>query len=220
MAQKSELTHVLAQLPKWLPVFRELLACPSLQCEIHIHWASESVNPKAHSQHRQLIRTRLSEISGMDLTEPSRRPHAPGLEISISHCPLAGGFALCDSQNTIGFDLEEAIRLQDSVVKRVSQVEEFAQAPSPAHLWVAKEAAFKSLAPHQQPSVLSKIAVRDWLSIDPNLGRKDGEKLEGLNSFYSYHANAVEISGSHAGKGLAFSASNLFIAFFAIARST
>lgn len=87
-------------------------------------------------------------------------PHFSQISVSISHTASLGGFAI--SQRPVGFDLEAQSRISDRAVRRVSSDAEVAAAPSPAHLWVAKEAAYKALRHGQQPAVISDVEMVGW----------------------------------------------------------
>jgi phosphopantetheinyl transferase (holo-ACP synthase) len=108
-----------------------------------------------------------ASINLMNLSEP---PTAPGWSISISHCPQAGGFCLVSHPAKVGFDIERLSRVTESIAKRIAySADELKSAPSPAHLWIAKEAVFKSfLTPNigaiqlRRPTTLSEIEIRDW----------------------------------------------------------
>jgi hypothetical protein len=83
--------------------------------------------------------------------------------VSVSHCPMAGGFALTLSREFIGFDLEVASRVRPTLARRICQTEEeFRSAPDAAALWASKEAAYKSLRGFQQPEVISQIEIGRW----------------------------------------------------------
>lgn len=145
-----------------------LLQLDPAHIEVRPEWNSQTPNcrtllrqalwQKAKSQRPEL--TNDHQIKTQDL---NRVPQFPGLSSSIAHCPLAGGFVLSASpQAQLGFDLEDETRAQPQVVLRMSSPQELSQAPGPAHLWVAKEATFKSLLGPLQPQVLSQIVIVDW----------------------------------------------------------
>ncbi len=101
----------------------------------------------------------------MDLERPIQ---VDGLSVSISHCQEAGGFALNLGPTQIGLDIEVYDRVVRSVAERVSTANEIHEAPSPAHLWAAKEATFKSLLGSHQPAVLPLIRLNSWQRLDPH----------------------------------------------------
>jgi phosphopantetheinyl transferase (holo-ACP synthase) len=91
----------------------------------------------------------------------------PFSDSSISHCRSMGGFAFTsfDSDHVaqIGFDIEEDVRVRIETAKRICNTsEEFDRAPSPASLWTAKEAAFKSLKGPKQPLIVSTLELTNW----------------------------------------------------------
>jgi len=93
-------------------------------------------------------------------------PKIPGFSISISHCRAAGGFAFIKSDTeSIGFDVEDPQRVTCEVVARIASQEEVLSAPSPAHLWVAKEAAFKALIGVHQPTTISQVQIFSWIQL-------------------------------------------------------
>lgn len=82
---------------------------------------------------------------------------------SVSHSNFLGGAALIDSaEGQVGFDIEQTARVLPAVALRVSDEEQMRLAPSPAALFVAKEAAFKSLRGSRQPKVLSEVEILEW----------------------------------------------------------
>ncbi len=95
----------------------------------------------------------------------------PFSDSSISHCQSMGGFAFTkfDSDHVIqiGFDIEEIDRVRPEVARRICVTErEFTAAPSPASLWTAKEAAFKSLKGPKQPLIVADLEVTNWQTVD------------------------------------------------------
>lgn len=110
----------------------------------------------------------LSQIFS-NLQQP---PQAPGLTCSLAHCPLAGGFVFAIEQNyQLGLDLEVIANVRAEVVARISQPHEVETAPSPALLWVAKEATFKSLLGPHQPQFLSAVQIVSWQQLGSNIWR-------------------------------------------------
>lgn len=84
---------------------------------------------------------------------------------SISHCPIAGGFALLESANPngyIGLDLEQVGRVTTEIAARVSSPREMGSCPDLTSLWVAKESVYKSLPPSHQPKTLANIGISSW----------------------------------------------------------
>ncbi len=113
-----------------------------------------------------------SEI--LDLSKP---PTLDTCGISISHTKNSGAYVLSKNKLHIGLDMELSSRIQKEPLLRVSTLTEVETAPSLAHLWTAKEAAFKSFYKLESPKVLSQIEVCNW-------------KLESANLFsFSYYFN-------------------------------
>lgn len=130
--------------------------------------------------HRQLIRQEVAQafsergwpLPGY-LMEPGTPPVLGDPPMSLSHCPLAGGFALTSPTKltSLGFDIESTERVTVSVVSRISTPEEVNLAPDPASLWVAKEATYKALPRAIQPFVTSQIEIVGWLTLGQNFYR-------------------------------------------------
>lgn len=88
------------------------------------------------------------------LHQLENRPYLPNVSISISHCPLVGGFIFSMDQHvSLGLDIEKVSRV-NRVIEYVSSQEEIKQMPMKPLLWVAKEAVFKSVPP--LPSLISE----------------------------------------------------------------
>jgi hypothetical protein len=98
------------------------------------------------------------------------------LRFSLSHSPEWGGFACVSSLCGIGFDIEDGARFAGArgraIARRVAvDARELEEAPSPGLLWVAKEAAFKSLRfAGRQPATISQICVYNWRPFPSPLG--------------------------------------------------
>lgn len=118
---------------------------------------------------RQEIRQDLFRIyKDESLLDLSQAPQTTDPYISISHTTGRSGWV--SHPRAIGFDIEKSDReIKKSVILRVSKAEELQSAPSPIALWVAKEAAFKSLWRSHQPQVISQIEVSGWSRINSNL---------------------------------------------------
>ena len=107
----------------------------------------------AGPSHREELRAHLG------VSDLSRVPVLSRGYVSVSHTINLGGYAT--GPRPLGFDLEVQSRVNPKVAVRVSTMEEFARAPSAAHLWCAKEAAFKALYHFRQPKLVSEIEI-DW----------------------------------------------------------
>jgi hypothetical protein len=200
---------------------RELIDCPSLEIELRESWSSKT--PEHRALIRQALHARLSGSSesagesaslSASLLDLSLRPLHPRHSISIAHCPEAGGFAVADGSTWVGFDIESVSRIQERAVARVSSAEELSQAPSPAHLWVAKEASFKALPANLQPKVISEIVVSSWLPAPTEKNFSPG------THFFAIHPSNIQTHGFKAGKGVVFPLLGNLVGFFSIRHST
>ena len=101
------------------------------------------------------------------LLKPGDRPYCPDIAISLSHCPLFGGFIFSVGRGlSLGFDVEEAVRIHRAV-EYLSGKDEINASPTRALLWVAKEAAFKAV-PWQLHGryLLGDIRIFHWQKRD------------------------------------------------------
>lgn len=123
-------------------------------------------------------------------------PNLLNFSLSISHNKLLGGFALTSRSINLGFDVEVKDRVRIDLVARVSKKQELETAPGAAALWVAKEAAFKSLRGEAQPKTLSEVEIGDWCAVAPNtyscrILNKDSENFSGLVYMNSQQAYSL-----------------------------
>jgi hypothetical protein len=129
-------------------LFQQLLQEKSLSFSLREEWGSHSEGYR-EKIHQELVQ-RAAEFS----------------DSSISHAHGLGGFAGISTpfkDRKIGFDIELVSRVTPELARRISSnPQEAASAPSPAHLWVAKESAFKALNGPLQPQVLSQVGVVGW----------------------------------------------------------
>lgn len=87
--------------------------------------------------------------------------------VSVSHCPLLGGFVFSLNSNiSIGLDVEVAARVNRRLIQRVSRLGEIAKAPDNALLWTAKEAACKCISFNQKTSLLKDCIISHWTKTD------------------------------------------------------
>jgi hypothetical protein len=101
----------------------------------------------------------------LELAVNAKRIDNANLCASISHANFIGGAAFLEEhEGTVGFDVEETNRVLPEVALRVSDPHQAKIAPTPAALFVAKEASFKALRGPRQPSVLSKVEILEWLN--------------------------------------------------------
>lgn len=150
-----------------LPHLRSALERPDLEIIVKSHRSRAEIR-------EDLIRS-LSSLTPEDQSRLRRLdvvPHPPGARVSISHTPTLGGFAFINVPHpnepnlspALGFDLEDIARVKAKTVARVSKPDELSAAPSPAHLWCAKEAAFKAL--RGRVKLLSQLTITNWRSVD------------------------------------------------------
>lgn len=133
---------------------------------------SESAWGSNTPHHRRLIREFLkAQLKGkipqdefLRLDDLETPPRFAEVFCSISHTGDFGMVAL--SQFPVGIDVEIKDRVREPIVARVSSPQEIQEAPSIAHLWSAKEAAYKSLLSFAQPSVISAVSIGGWRKID------------------------------------------------------
>ena len=141
---------------------RRLLKAPDL--ELHVHFDIHS----GVSNHRALLRNRLKtaiqeafpsagEISKILI--PGTRGPLGGVFFSLSHCPLASGFALASTR--VGFDVESASRVHTGLNMRIRNTKDVPAALASLCFWSAKESAFKAFS-MEESSTLSQIAITSW----------------------------------------------------------
>lgn len=139
----------------------EALHCPELQLVLSADFSS--ARPGYRTRIREALSARVSNAA-IDLLDLARVPTHPDYSISITHGRALGGFTLAPLPFWIGFDIEEIERVSAAVASRV-QAPGDQPAPSPAHLWVAKEAVFKCLFLGHQPVTSMQIAIQGWTPI-------------------------------------------------------
>ena len=140
--------------------------------------AQKSIEEHARGVQSWVVPNNLLQIF-TDLNQP---PQAPGLTCSISHCPLAGGFVFAlNAKYQLGLDLENAKNVKSEIVMRISNPHEVETAPSPAIMWTAKEATFKSLLGPHQPAVLSAVRLVNWQQLAPGIWLFTSD-IQGLSS--------------------------------------
>lgn len=142
--------------PAEIESIRKALGLNHLEIHLRPSWGSQ------HPGHREDLHGELKKLMAKAY---------PFSDSSISHCPGMGGFAFTqfDANHVlqIGFDIEEIERIKPEIAKRICQTAaEFENSPSPASLWTAKEAAFKSLKGSKQPPVVSRLELTNWQTVD------------------------------------------------------
>lgn len=119
------------------------------------------------SNHRLLVRKdikhqlKLLDDTVLDLEKIPELPHG---FVSISHSLQVGGYVY-SPVSMVGLDIESTHRVNPDIIRRVSTQEELAIAPTPAHLWCAKEALYKALRGISQPKTISAIQFSSWQPI-------------------------------------------------------
>lgn len=137
---------------------------PSLAAKLQKKWAS------TYTDNRLLIRKdiykALKHKSVLDLT---KIPRVPDKNISISHCPIMGGYILSD--RPVGIDFEQYRRISLKLVERVIAKEEgvfFKDYPYQI-LWTIKESAYKALHLQNIPVTEIKIKKIEVIKVDSEL---------------------------------------------------
>ncbi|MBX3033806.1 MAG: 4'-phosphopantetheinyl transferase superfamily protein [Bdellovibrionaceae bacterium] len=149
---------------------RHLLKENDLHAELAADFGAQ--NPAGRGHLREAIARHLRTLLGpltteeeaqiRDLSRPLTRVRGRG--ISISHTRGLGGFL--SAPRACGFDVEMVSRVNEKAVARVSKPAELRSAPSPAHLWTAKEAAYKAFGSFDDVSLLSRIETVNWSPLD------------------------------------------------------
>ncbi|RZA11467.1 MAG: 4'-phosphopantetheinyl transferase superfamily protein, partial [Proteobacteria bacterium] len=193
-----------------LGFLRELLGCEFLDLDVREEWSAR------HSDSREKIRAALSARWSEDLSDLSAPPRSLKSAISISHCRLVGGFALAPSEWALGFDVEEAARVRESVMERVTTSQERAEAPSLGALWAAKEAGFKALS--SQISLISEISVGGWRPrLVPSLGTPVAtpvvSRRSNLSDVFSFELSNPQTTPERS-QGVVFTREELVFALF------
>lgn len=194
--------NVSSFLHEGLPQLRHFLKCPELVLNLNEDWSAD------HKEGRSMIREALSnwtQESHHDLSSP---PRSKSYSISISHCSGLGGFACVPLPHSIGFDVEVTDRVKDAIAARISTPEEKSMAPTPALLWAAKEAAFKSLLGSHQPPHFTVVVTEGWLKLGQPL-ELEGKPLD----IWQFQASMSQ-TDSIPGVGVAFLLSKYTFAIF------
>lgn len=156
--------------------------------------------------HATLGRSSVDTAPIEDWLNLELRPRHPQISISISHTSGMGGFAYCEKPFRIGIDIEKRKRLTPQIAARVGTPED-AHAAEPAHLWCAKEAAFKAASADFQVRVLSDLTVDHW-------------EREGFGNVARFRAHLKSNPGACIGNGLIWTLPEHVLAIFTISPST
>ena len=115
---------------------------------------------KAHSS------IKFSQKQRRALLTPGSRPQSLAAPISVSHCPVLGGFVFSFNKKiSLGLDMEQSHRVSLSVINRISTREEVKQAPARSLLWTAKEAVFKCVTSEETDHknlLLKDMLILKW----------------------------------------------------------
>lgn len=134
---------------------------PSLSYHFQKKWAS------TYTDNRLLIRKDLyKKLKHKPLLDLTELPKAPDKNISISHCPIMGGYVLSD--RFVGLDFEQLRRISLKLVQRIlSKSEEKFLKDSPHQiLWTIKESAYKTLRLQDVPVSEIQISTIEDNEID------------------------------------------------------
>jgi hypothetical protein len=135
---------------------------PRFKLKIDETWNSTVRNHRSHI--RSNLCDSLAAAGESDLQQwldLKNRPMPKAHNVSISHCPVAGGFAQIPKPHKVGLDLEDLSRDITSVVSRISTADELKVAPSAAALWVAKESVLKAIG----LTLVSEARVNSWKTL-------------------------------------------------------
>ena len=135
---------------------------PRFKLKIDETWNSTVHNHRSHI--RSNLCDSLSAAGESDLQQwldLKKRPMPKSQSVSISHCPIAGGFAQIPKPHLVGLDLEDLSRDFDNAVSRISSPIELKVAPSAAALWVAKESLLKAIG----LTLVSEARVNGWKTL-------------------------------------------------------
>lgn len=136
-----------------------------LDLHLDSKWAS------TYSDHRINIRKHLYKKTKIkSVLDLQQIPKLSEGFVSISHCPVLGGFAL--HRQTIGLDLEQKQRLSLSLIQRVSEDEEIKLFPVDAFqgIWTVKESVYKCSQCLDKNMVAVKIKSNELVNTDLTKG--------------------------------------------------
>lgn len=163
------------------------------QLELYFYPEITSRQKDYRSQLRDRLANRLSQLNESPLHKSiqdlTQLPNHPGYQMSLSHSPLASGFALIkEDKIRVGFDIESIDRITEPVIRRLSSKSETQQAIDWKHIFPAKEAAWKALnKPFQLPH-LTAVNTKAWEAIEPNWYKFQieisEELVDGLGGLY------------------------------------
>lgn len=146
-----------------ISTIQKVIKDPQFTIFLQEEWGSKNLQSRlsirqhlAKHHTRFFTRAQLANLSDLNLV-----PESEVGCFSISHTQSLGGFTY--SEYLHGFDLEEAQRVSEPVIRRTSTAEEFAEAPNKKLLWSAKEAAYKAVARPIQPIEKFNLIMTDFI---------------------------------------------------------
>lgn len=151
----------------------EKLQLPGLEntsVEIYFSKENHSKQKNHRLQNRQFIAQHLKQqgfVVDPNILDLSCLPTHPEMSISLSHSTQGSVIAFAKKEVLIGVDLEEAARITEPVVTRVSTDSERQQTPDIRYLFVGKEAAWKALSHRYALSVIPEVELKDWQPLSP-----------------------------------------------------
>lgn len=169
---------------------KKTLSGTTINIYVSTRWCADK-NLKIRLKNRKLLQNFLDKnlLAGHSSNGPASESY-----YSISHSGHLGGFVLADFP--VGFDLEPLSRKISvrAALRITNPLERKLKVPSPLHIWVMKEAAWKSLRRINQPTTISRIAIthirfdkvrRQWRFSFQNQNSK--RKINGKGLLWARH---------------------------------
>jgi hypothetical protein len=166
----------------------------ALRPDLEIYLSPELSSSRG--DYRRVLRARLADALALTAQDRERLRDlsvVPRLSrgcVSISHCRSLGGWAYSSTASRLGFDIEQMDRARPEVVVRQGRPEELKEAPHPAALWTAKEAAFKYLFGDGQPLTAKAIEIGEWSDAGSGILRFSARFEAEVFSGYSWSVNS------------------------------
>ncbi|MBE8163074.1 MAG: 4'-phosphopantetheinyl transferase superfamily protein [Bdellovibrionaceae bacterium] len=172
---------------------------------------NKEIPTEAHFLPKALLALNNLSTPGSSLKE------FPLAKISLSHCKAHGAF-ICSPKKSadnqfFGIDLEISDRVSTEIIKKVSTPLEVFEAPSPAHLWAAKESSFKSL-PNADTQLIRDVLIHSWAPfLETELcPTQKKQSFFQPNSSWQYQFANIEKNKKYTGRGWVISFSNYTLA--------
>lgn len=132
-----------------------------------IHLVTEKIQNTEIQTHSYSLPEALLSLNSLYKPGTSLK-NFPLAKVSLSHCKDYGVFIcspkLINDKQDIGVDLEVSTRVSTGIINKISSPVEIFEAPSPAHLWTAKEASFKAVTPNST-QIIGDIHIHSWKQI-------------------------------------------------------